>query len=67
MAARGHVEKASLTPREKLKVAHAHLIFGVSQHTLAGLFEVNPGRISEAIMDVKSVLDWQKTEEAIDE
>lgn len=60
MAARGHIEKASLTPREKLKVAYAHLIFGVSQHALAGLFEVNPGRVSEAIMEIKAVVEWGK-------
>jgi len=47
--ARGHIDKTGLTPDEEIKVAYFHLIKGIAQHTLADMFDVNPGRIAEAI------------------
>jgi transposase-like protein len=49
---RGHEQKTSLTPDEKLRAAHAHLCDGVAQHTIAALFGVNPGRVNEAITEI---------------
>jgi hypothetical protein len=56
---RGHTEKTKLTPEEKLRVAHAYLILGVSQHALVSLFTVNQGRINDAISDVRRALKWE--------
>lgn len=50
---RGFETKASLTPREKIKVAYAYEIMGISQHDLAALFEVNQGRVAEAIRAIQ--------------
>jgi DNA-binding transcriptional regulator LsrR (DeoR family) len=43
--------KATLTPREKLKVAFGYFIQGLSQQDLAVQYEVNHGRINEAVTD----------------
>lgn len=59
---RGHEEKGALTPREKLKVAYAYVIMGISQHDLAALFEVNQGRVAEAVRDVMDAI-CEKDEE----
>ena len=45
--------KTTLTPEEKLRAAYAHLISGVDQHVIAALFNVNAGRVSEAISAVR--------------
>ena len=37
-----------LTPEQMLRVATAHIISHVDQHTLAALMGVNQGRINEA-------------------
>jgi len=62
MTARGYEEKTKLTPDEKLRVAFGYLCLGMSQHQLVALFNVNPGRINDAISDVREVLDWPKPE-----
>lgn len=41
--------KKSLSPKEVLMVAHAHLVSGIDQHALASMYGVNAGRIAEAI------------------
>ena len=53
---RGYVPKTDLTPREKLKAAYFYLIRGVAQHVLADLFEVNPGRVNEAIEEIRAAI-----------
>jgi hypothetical protein len=55
---RGHVEKTDLTPREKVKAIYFHEIRGVAQQVLADMFEVNIGRVNEAIMDIKKAIKW---------
>ena len=39
--------KTSLTPGEKLRVAHACLIWGWDDHKVAQLMNVNPARVSD--------------------
>ncbi|PWT73728.1 MAG: hypothetical protein C5B60_07810 [Chloroflexi bacterium] len=56
--ARGHAAKTALTPREKLKVAYFYLVRGIAQQELADIFEVNQGRINEAIDDVRKAVKW---------
>lgn len=46
---RGYENKTSLTPREKIKAAYAYEIMGIAQHDIAALFEVNQGRVADAI------------------
>lgn len=48
--------KTHLTPDEKLRAAHAHLINGVDQHVIALLFGVNAGRVNEAIMVIRAAI-----------
>jgi hypothetical protein len=50
---RGHEAKTCLDPREKIKAAYLHEVMGVDQHIIAVFFGVNPGRIAEAIIDVR--------------
>ena len=50
--------KGSLTPEEKIKVAHFHLIVGWKQHDLAAFLGVNSGRIAEAVTAVRKAVDW---------
>jgi len=45
--------KTALTPQEVLMVAHAHLIGGVEQHTLAAMFSINAARIAEAVVVIR--------------
>jgi hypothetical protein len=54
---RGHEQKTELTPKEKLKAAAAYEVYGVPQHALAFIFEVNPGRIAEAITSVRNTVN----------
>jgi len=44
-----HEKKVGLTPQEVIIVAHAHLLLGLDQHVLAGMYGVNQGRINEAV------------------
>ncbi|HEX8835381.1 MAG TPA: hypothetical protein VF748_00465 [Candidatus Acidoferrum sp.] len=53
MVARGYERKTDLTPLEQVKVTYFHLCRGVDQHILADVFDVNIGRVNEAIMAVK--------------
>jgi hypothetical protein len=48
--------KTFLTPDEKLRAAYAHIINGVDQHHIAALFGINPGRVNEAIQDVRKAI-----------
>lgn len=59
---RGHETKSCLTPREKLKVAYAYEIMGIAQHDLAALFEVNQGRVAEAIKAVMAAISDAENE-----
>jgi len=54
-ARRGN-SKTALTPLEKLKAAYFYEVRGVAQHVLADMFEVNAGRIAEAITDVRKAV-----------
>jgi hypothetical protein len=49
--------KTALTPAEKLRVAHAHLVDGIPQEIIARLMGVNSGRVNEAIQAIRTVLD----------
>lgn len=49
-------DKTALTYEEKLKAAYFHLIRGVDQHVLADMFNVNPGRIAEAVTAVRTAI-----------
>jgi len=53
---REHEHKSALTIREKIKVVYAYEIMGIAQHDLAALFEVNQGRVAEAIRTVRNAL-----------
>jgi hypothetical protein len=53
---RGFASKTELTPREKIKVAYFYFVRGVAQHVLADMFEVNAGRINEAISVVREAV-----------
>ena len=46
-------QKTSLTPDERLRAAHAHMINGIDQHHIAALFGVNAGRVAEAVVAVR--------------
>jgi hypothetical protein len=59
---RGFEEKTDLTAREKLKAAYFHEIRGVAQHVLADMFEVNIGRINEAIMNIRKAINEEESE-----
>jgi transposase-like protein len=52
--------KANLTPDEKLRAAHAHIVQGVDQHIIASLFGVNPGRVNEAIKAIRAACGFTK-------
>jgi hypothetical protein len=52
--------KTELTPTEVIMVAHAHLIGGVDQHTLASLYSVNQGRVNEAIVVMRETAENHK-------
>jgi len=56
--AKGYEAKTSLSPREKLKVGYLYLIRGVPQQVLADIYEVNQGRINEAIDEVRKAVKW---------
>src|SRR5262245_51280049 len=54
--ARGFEPKTDLTPHEKIKVAYFHLLRGIAQHTLADMFDVNGGRVAEAVGAVRKAV-----------
>jgi hypothetical protein len=64
MAKRGFAVKTALTAREKLKAAYLHEVRGIDQHVLADIFEVNVGRINEAIMEVRKAINSEEAENA---
>jgi hypothetical protein len=45
--------KTALTPAERIKCAYLHLVRGIAQHDLAVAFEVNMGRVNEAVIAIK--------------
>lgn len=53
---RGFTPKTSLAPDEKLRVAFAHIVLGVDQHVLAAMYGVNPGRVAEAVTQVRAAV-----------
>lgn len=59
---RGHEKKTELTPAEKIRVAMGYEVYGIDQHVLAALFAVNPGRIAEAISNVRNAIDYEPKE-----
>lgn len=50
-------KKTELTPQEVVMVAHAHLICGVDQHTLASMYGVNQGRVNEACVVMRETAE----------
>lgn len=47
---RGYVQKTDLTPEEQLEVAFFHLLRGISQQDLAGIYGgVNSARVHDAV------------------
>ena len=52
------MNKTNLTPEEKLRAACAHLLDGIDQHKIAFIYGVNPGRVSEAIMDARKIFGF---------
>lgn len=55
--ARTATDTPSLAPRTQLKVAHAYFVLGVSQQQLATIFEVNSGRIAEAVKKARDAFE----------
>ena len=55
---------SSLTFEQKITAAWAYHVKGVDQHTLAALYGVNQGRISEACKAVETALTDQKVPDA---
>jgi hypothetical protein len=53
---KGYEPKANLSPQERLKAAYAHEVLGVDQHVIAALYGVNPGRVAEAVADVRKAV-----------
>ena len=51
-------KKSHLEPDEKLKVAVAVLINGWNQHDIAAFMGVNPGRVNEAVKEIKAAVGW---------
>ena len=52
--------KQELTKRERIKRAYLHLVCGVEQQHLCIAFEVNMGRVSEAITAIELAIDDPK-------
>lgn len=48
--------KTSLTPEEKIKAAYLHMIRGWDQQDIAIAFEVNIGRVNEAVSKIRQVI-----------
>lgn len=47
------MKKANLTPGERIKVAYFYTFKGINQADLADVFNVNQGRINEAIKSIE--------------
>ena len=45
--------KKNLTPRDRVKAAYLYIVEGLPQHVIAGIFEVNAGRVNEAIKAIQ--------------
>lgn len=58
--ARGYERKANLTREEKVKAAYFYLIRGVAQQVLADIFDVNMGRVNEAVDAVRDAVEWEQ-------
>jgi hypothetical protein len=52
--------KTALTPKERIKCAYLHIIRGVPVQDLAIAYEVNTGRISEAISAIEKAIENPK-------
>lgn len=52
--------KQELTERERIKCAYLHLVCGVEQQHLCIAFEVNIGRVSEAITTIELAISDPK-------
>jgi hypothetical protein len=52
--------KTALTFEEKITAAWAYHVKGIDQHTLASIYSVNPGRISEACKTIEQALTHDK-------
>jgi hypothetical protein len=48
----------ALEPKQKLIAAYAVLCQGVAQHIMAAVFEVNPGRINEAVQAARTAFEF---------
>jgi hypothetical protein len=48
--------KTSLTPEEKVKAYYLNVIRGWDQQDIAFAFEVNIGRVNEAIADIRDAV-----------
>ena len=53
-------EKTFLEPHEVLIAAYSHLIQGIDQHHLATIYNVNPGRIAEAVVALRWAIENHK-------
>jgi hypothetical protein len=51
-----HQDKTQLNPQEKLLVAYMHECRHIEQQDLAVIFNVNSGRINEAIMAIRKAI-----------
>lgn len=60
--ARGFKQKTQLEPHEKLSCAYLYLVRGISQHDLTAIYNVNQGRVNDAIKDVMRAVKWQNGE-----
>jgi ParB-like chromosome segregation protein Spo0J len=49
--------KGALTPVERVKAAYLRLVRGTEINDLAVAYEVNPGRVTEAITAIKLAAD----------
>jgi hypothetical protein len=56
---RGFIPKTDLTPTEKIKVAYFYIVRGVAQQVLADMFEVNMGRVNEALEEVLTAVGME--------
>jgi hypothetical protein len=52
--------KRALTFEEKITAAWAYYVKGIDQHTLAAIYSVNPGRISEACKTIATALEPER-------
>lgn len=60
--------KTALTPEEKLMACVAVLIYGIDQHVVAALQQINIGRVNEAVMDGRRTFGFpMKTKESDEE